>query len=160
MNDVPPSFEEEYIAQRGQEIIPIDKSNVAANGESVVGHQEPIANFHHLHNQSTVRSRGYGIGNPIVGLPPGAKDAYYTQPGSPYNEGSVRKTVMIGDLGGGRPYKSDKWAERLRTKEEREALEKEKMRVVREAVERERVMAMRRKANLAARGSGTVVGGD
>ena len=161
MNDAPPHAEPDYIANRGQSIIPIDRSNVPADGSSVVGHQEPMMNFHHLHNQSTVRSRGWGIGNPIVGLPPGAKDSYYTQPGSPYNEGSIRKRVNIGDLdegkGGGRPYKSEKWADRLRTREEREALEKEKMRIVQGAIERERVMAAKRKAAMAARGSGTVV---
>lgn len=160
MNDAPPSSEADYIAKRGQDIIPLDKSDVPADGQSVVGHQEPIMNFHHLHNQSTVRSRGWGIGNPIVGLPPGAKDSYYTQPGSPYNEGSIRVRQNIGDLdaekGGGRPYKSEKWADRLRTEGEREALEKEKMRIVQGAIERERAMAAKRKATLAARGSGTV----
>jgi hypothetical protein len=160
MNDAPPNSESDYIATAGQNIIPIEKSDLPANGNSVVGHQEPIMNFHHLHNQSTVRSRGWGIGNPIVGLPPHAKDAYYTQPGSPYNEGSIRKRVNIGDLdaakGGGRPYKSEKWADRLRTKEEREKLEMEKMKIVQSAIERERAVAAKRKAAMAARGGGTV----
>jgi hypothetical protein len=160
MNDAPPNSESDYITTRGQEIIPIEKSDVPADGKSVVGHQEPIMNFHHLHNQSTVRSRGWGIGNPIVGLPPGAKDAYYTQPGSPYNEGSIRKRVNIGDLdaakGGGRPYKSEKWADRLRTVEEREKLEMDKIRIVQGAIERERAVAAKRKAAMASRGSGTV----
>ena len=68
--------------------------------------------FNNQHNQSQIRSRGYGIGNHVVGLPPGAPDAFYTQPGSPYNPYSIRKLEYIGDLdegkGGGRPYKSDK----------------------------------------------------
>jgi hypothetical protein len=46
------------------------------------------------------------ISNPIVGLPPGAKDSYYTKPGSPYNEASIRPQVNIGDLGNNRPYKA------------------------------------------------------
>lgn len=162
MNDAPPHTDQEFFESRGQDIIPIEKSNVSADGGSVVGHQEPVMNFHHLHNQTTVRSRGWGIGNPIVGLPPGAKDAYYTQPGSPYNEGSIRPRVNIGDLdetkGGGRPYKSEKWADRLRTKEEKQALEMEQTKIVQGAIERERVMAAKRKAAMAARGSGTVAG--
>ena len=160
MNDAPPHAESDYISARGQDILPLDQSHVPADGNSVVGHQEPIRNFHHLHNQSTVRSRGWGVGNPVVGLPPGAKDSYYTQPGSPYNEGTIRPRVNIGDLdeakGGGRPYKSEKWANRLRTEGEREALEKEKTRIVQDAIERERVMAAQRKAALASRGAGTV----
>jgi NADH:ubiquinone oxidoreductase subunit len=162
MNDAPPSSEESYISKRGEDIIPLDHSSVPSDGKSVVGHQETVMNFHHLHNLTTVRSRGWGIGNPIVGLPPGAKDSYYTQPGSPYNEGSIRPRVNIGDLdsakGGGRPYKSEKWADRLRTKQEREEIEKEKMRIVRGAIEREKAMAARRKVVMAARGNGTVAG--
>ena len=138
MNDAPPNSEEDYINNRGQDIIKLDHSSVPADGKSVVGHQEPIMNWHNLHNLSTVRSRGWGIGNPIVGLPPRAKDSYYTQPGSPYNDASIRPRVNIGDLGNNRPYKSEKWADRLRTKEEREALEKEKMRIVTSAIEREK----------------------
>jgi hypothetical protein len=65
------------------------------------------------------------IGNHVVGLPPGAPDAYYTQPGSPYNEASIRKFPVLGDLdaekGGGRPYKSELWKERLKTAAEKEA---------------------------------------
>jgi hypothetical protein len=95
---------------------------------SNIGHQEPYFNFHHMHNQSQIRSRGYGIGNHVVGLPPGAPDAYYTQPGSPYNEASIRKFPMIGDLdaamGGGRPFKSEMWKERLKTAAEKEVEKK------------------------------------
>jgi hypothetical protein len=80
---------------------------------------------HGMHDQSSIRSRGYGIGNHVVGLPPGAPDAYYTQPGSPYNDASIRKFPMQGDLdeakGGGRPYKSAMWRERLKTAAEKEA---------------------------------------
>jgi hypothetical protein len=114
-----------------------------------VGHQEKIFNFHNLHNQSQVRSRGYGIGNPIVGLPPGAPDAYYTQPGSPYNEASIRKTEMIGDLGNNRPYKSLKWANRLRTPEEKAELERKEMEEFQEQMvaaekNKQRTMSVRR----------------
>jgi hypothetical protein len=79
-----------------------------------------------MHNQSQVRSRGYNIGNPVVGLPPGAPDGYYTQPGSPYNKASIRPLVFVGELTGGRVYKSEKWAERLRTPEEKAAIAAEK----------------------------------
>merc|ERR1712038_1801570 len=98
-----------------------------APAKSNVGHQEEIWNFHEIHNQSQVRSRGYGIGNPIVGLPPNVKDAYYTQPGSPYNDASIRPLEFIGSLDkdGGRKYKSDKRADRLRTEEEKLAMESE-----------------------------------
>ena len=110
MNDAPPSGEEDYINFRKESLIPLD-SRSDAKFEDNVGHQEELYNFHNLHNQSTVRSRGYGIGNPIVGLPPGAKSSFYTQPGSPYNDASIRPRVNIGDLdagkGGGRPYKSE-----------------------------------------------------
>jgi hypothetical protein len=66
--------------------------------------------------------------------------------------------VNIGDLGNNRPYKSEKWADRLRTKEEREALEKEKMRIVKSAIEREKEGAVQRRKAMMARGAGTVVG--
>ncbi len=123
MNDEPPVSADEYIANKTETIDQMCQSN--APEKTNVGHQEPIVNFHHMHNQSQVRSRGYGIGNPIVGLPPHVKDGYYTQPGSPYNDASIRKLEYIGSLDkdGGRKYKSEKWAERLRTKEEKEAIE-------------------------------------
>jgi hypothetical protein len=80
-----------------------------------------------MHNQSQIRSRGYGIGNPIVGLPPFAPHAFYTQPGSPYNPAFIRKTEFEGDLdekkGGGRPYKNDLWKKRLMTAAEKQAIE-------------------------------------
>lgn len=135
MNDEPPSSEERFFQDKTGQIPAMCNSSVDAG--AMVGYQNKIYNFHHMHNQSQIRSRGFNIGNPVVGLPPGAPDAYYTQPGSPYNPASMRKTVMIGDLdeakGGGRPYKSEKWAERLRTPEEKEAilkgLEEEQKRV-------------------------------
>eukprot|EP00584_Thalassiosira_punctigera_P004882 CAMPEP_0172529034 /NCGR_PEP_ID=MMETSP1067-20121228/3219_1 /TAXON_ID=265564 ORGANISM="Thalassiosira punctigera, Strain Tpunct2005C2" /NCGR_SAMPLE_ID=MMETSP1067 /ASSEMBLY_ACC=CAM_ASM_000444 /LENGTH=249 /DNA_ID=CAMNT_0013313023 /DNA_START=95 /DNA_END=844 /DNA_ORIENTATION=+ len=161
MNDVPPSSEGDYISQRKQNIIPLD-SRSDANIDHNVGHQEELFNFHHLHNLSTVRSRGYGIGNPIVGLPPGGKSSFYTQPGSPYNDASIRPRVNIGDLdegkGGGRPYKSEKWADRLRTPEEKAAIEKGKMDAAKAAIEAEKANAARRKIVMAMRGSGTVAG--
>lgn len=119
MNDATPSLEEEYIAEKMSHLNVAEISH--APYRSVVGHQEPYFNFHNMHNQSQIRSRGYGIGNHIVGLPPGAPDAYYTQPGSPYNDYSIRKFEMIGELSGGRAYKSELWKKRLMTKEEVES---------------------------------------
>jgi len=126
MNDATPYLEEEYIEEMSKHIRKAEISH--APFQDNIGHQEPYFNFHHMHNQSQIRSRGYGIGNPIVGLPPGAPDAYYTQPGSPYNDASIRKFEMQGDLdadkGGGRPYKNELWKERLKTAEEKEAEQK------------------------------------
>lgn len=158
MNDTPPSAEEEYFKEANKNIRQLDHSSTGI--DHGVGHQEEVFNFHHLHNLSSVRSRGYGIGNPIVGLPPGANDSYYTQPGSPYNPASIRPRVNIGslDADGGRAYKSDKWAERLRTPEEKAAIEKSKLDALKKDVEVEKMNAMRRKMALAARGAGTVAG--
>ena len=160
MNDAPPAAEGDYIEEKKKHIQPLCRSD--ANIDHNVGHQEEIYNFHHLHNQSAVRSRGFGIGNPVVGLPPGAKDSYYTQPGSPYNDASIRPRVNIGDLdagkGGGRPYKSEKWAERLRTPEEKLAIEREKLDFVKKFVEVGKANAAMRKLALASRGAGTVAG--
>lgn len=123
MNDVTPSREDEYFAEQLSHLKTSEISH--APYRTNVGHQEPYFNFHHMHNQSQIRSRGYGIGNHVVGLPPGAPDAYYTQPGSPYNEASIRKFPMVGDLdekkGGGRPYKSELWKRRLMTEDEKKA---------------------------------------
>lgn len=126
MNDVAPSQEQDYLDKAKDDILKMCHSD--APDDHAVGLQSPgLYNFHSMHNQSQVRSRGYGIGNPIVGLPAfNAKDAYYTQPGSPYNEASIRKPKILGHLDNddkttSRPYKSDKWADRLRTPEEKEA---------------------------------------
>lgn len=128
MNDVAPATEEAYIAEKTQHFLKIDESD--APDAHNVGKQEKIFHFHAMHDQSQVRSRGYNIGNPIVGLPPGAPDAYYTQPGSPYNPAFIRKNEPIGDLdeakGGGRAYKSEKWANRLRTAEEQATIKAKK----------------------------------
>lgn len=122
-NDITPSQEAEWFEKMQPHVRTAEVSH--APFKSHIGHQEPYFNFHHMHNQSQVRSRGYGIGNHVVGLPPGAPDAFYTQPGSPYNPASIRKFPMIGDLdadkGGGRPYKSEMWKERLKTAAEKEA---------------------------------------
>lgn len=162
MNDTPPSQEQSYLEEAKKDIIKMCKSDAPADHN--VGYVSEIKNFHFMHNQSQIRSRGYGIGNPVVGLPPGAKDAYYTQPGSPYNDASIRKLEFIGDLdeasGGGRPYKSEKWAERLRTPEEKAAFQK------RFAEEHARLLSSQNidaeKANrlkkLRSRGRGTVIG--
>jgi len=162
MNDVPPTQEADYIGKTKQDIIKMCKSDAPADHN--VGLQSQIKNFHFMHNQSQIRSRGYGIGNPVVGLPPGAKDAFYTQPGSPYNEASIRKTVMTGDLdeakGGGRPYKSDKWADRLRTPEEKESFEKrfaeEQARII--SADNAEEQRKNRLKLLKSRGRGTVIG--
>jgi NADH:ubiquinone oxidoreductase subunit len=113
VSDQTPSLEDEYVASKPQIKGEISHAPFANN----LGHQEPVFNFHGMHNQSQIRSRGYGIGNPVVGLPPGAPDAYYTQPGSPYNPASRQLAPMVGalDANGGRAYKSDLWKKRLMT---------------------------------------------
>lgn len=123
MHDEPPCAEEDYIAKTTEKVDQMCQSN--APTKSNIGHQEELFNFHNLHNQTSVRSRGYGIGNPVVGFPPNVKDAYYTQPGSPYNDASIRPLEYIGSLDkdGGRKFKSEKWAERLKTDEEKEAVQ-------------------------------------
>ncbi|GKY99698.1 hypothetical protein MPSEU_000923800 [Mayamaea pseudoterrestris] len=124
MNDATPAMEENYIDEKMKNLKVGEVSH--APYRNIVGHQEPYFNFHHMHNQSQIRSRGYNIGNHVVGLPPGAPDAYYTQPGSPYNEAFLRKRQMIGSLDqdGGRAYKSKMWKERLKTVAEKEAEKK------------------------------------
>lgn len=125
MNDATPSQEDEYIAEMTKRINPTAPSD--APYQDNVGYQNEIFNFNGMHNQSQIRSRGYGIGNSIVGLPPFAPDAFYTQPGSPYNPAFIRDFKYEGDLdeakGGGRPYKNDLWKERLMTAAEKEAVE-------------------------------------
>jgi len=154
MNDAPPCSEQEHIDNAVKNVPPMCRTD--APDAHNVGHQETLVNFHNLHNQTQVRSRGYGIGNPIVGLPPHATDSYYTQPGSPYNEANNRLLTFIGDLdeknGGGRPYKSVKWADRLRTSEEHEKLRKAKEDEDRKGVETAKGMVMsRREAAIRAR---------
>ena len=124
VNDATPTTEQEYIEEKMKHVKKAEHSD--APYQDNLGHQEPFFNFHHMHDQSQIRSRGYQIGNPIVGLPPGAPDGYYTQPGSPYNPASIRPLEFIGDLdedlgtgGPGRPYKSEMWKERLKTAEEK-----------------------------------------
>ena len=125
---------------------------------SNVGHQENLVNFHNMHNQSQVRSRGYGIGNPIVGLPPGAADSYYTQPGSPYNPASIRPLTFVGETAGGKKYKSAKWADRLRTPEEKAALAEAKEAAHKSDMEKMKTAQARRLAAMRSRGAGTVLG--
>ena len=124
INDCTPAYEQEFFEEMNKRQLQMEKSDAPYRDN--IGHQEPYFNFNHQHNQSQIRSRGYGIGNHVVGLPPGAPDVFYTQPGSPYNPHSIRKLEYIGDLdggkGGGRPYKSEKWKERLTTDEERAAI--------------------------------------
>jgi NADH ubiquinone oxidoreductase subunit NDUFA12 len=139
VNDATPTTEQEYIDKLSKHIRRNEISH-APQDTFNLGHQEPYFNWHGMHNQSQVRSRGYGIGNHVVNLPPGVPNGYYTQPGSPYNEASIRKFAMVGDLdndandnddigssktktgaGVGRPYKNELWKERLKTAQEKEA---------------------------------------
>jgi NADH:ubiquinone oxidoreductase subunit len=121
-NDVTPSQEDEFFEKLQKNIEPNAPSD--APFKHIIGYQNEFFNFNGMHNQSQIRSRGYGIGNSVVGLPPHAPDAYYTQPGSPYNEHFIRKMASKGDLdeakGGGRPYKNNLWKERLATAAEKE----------------------------------------
>jgi NADH:ubiquinone oxidoreductase subunit len=120
MNDATPSQEGEFFETLMKNIEPNAPSN--APYKHNIGYQNPIYNWNGMHNQSQIRSRGYGIGNSVVGLPPHVSDAYYTQPGSPYNEAFIRKFEAKGDLGGGRAYKNDLWKARLTTSQEKAAL--------------------------------------
>jgi hypothetical protein len=120
MNDTPPSQEEEFFDQMKGRIKPNAPSDAPYNHN--IGYQNEYFNFNHMHNQSQIRSRGYGIGNPVVGLPPGAPDAYYTQPGSPYNDAFIRKFEFEGELDKARPYKNNLWKNRLMTPEEKDAI--------------------------------------
>jgi len=160
-NDTTPDTEEIYFQNAKQNIAPICHSD--APFDNAVGHQEKLFNFHHLHNQTSVRSRGYNIGNPIVGLPPGAPDAYYTQPGSVYNTTSMKPLTFVGDLDQGKPdsvkhrkYKSDKWADRLRTSEEKAAIAKQ---VAEEQakISAEALNASKRARKMRNLGSGTMI---
>jgi hypothetical protein len=123
MNDSPPAQEDEFIDNLKKNIIPSSHSD--APFDHNIGYQNEVFNFNNMHNQSQIRSRGYGIGNSVVGLPPHAPNAYYTQPGSPYNPAFTKAKAYEGDLdeatGGGRPYKNDLWKERLTTAAEKKA---------------------------------------
>ena len=124
MNDCTPSQEDEYFKKMVKNINPSAPSDAPYNHN--IGYQNEVFNFNHMHNQSQIRSRGYGIGNPVVGLPPNVPDAYYTQPGSPYNSHFTKPRDFKGDLdeakGGGRPYKNDLWKRRLMTEAEKEEI--------------------------------------
>lgn len=159
MNDVTPTTEEDYVNMKKEHIKQIEVTDVEIDHN--IGHQEKIFNFHNLHNQSSVRSRGYNVGNAIVGLPPGVPDAYYTQPGSPYNPASIRKTEFIGDLdeakGGGRPYKSEKWADRLRTDGEKAVIAAAKEADDKKMMEDLKKQILGQSAAARSRGAGTVI---
>jgi NADH:ubiquinone oxidoreductase subunit len=161
MNDTPPHQEDEFIEEAMKHVPALD-SQADAPDATHVGHQETMFHFHHMHNQSQVRSRGYGIGNPIVGLPPHAKHAYYTQPGSPYNDAFVRPNTPIGslDADGGRTYKSEKWADRLRTPAEKQAILDQQMAQGQAAMDRaKKHLSMTKKQRaMMARGAASVVG--
>jgi hypothetical protein len=158
MNDATPSLEQEYMEEMHKRQIQIEQSDAPYRDN--VGHQEPYFNFNHQHNQSQIRSRGYGIGNHVVGLPPGVSDAFYTQPGSPYNDASIRKLEFVGDLdeakGGGRPYKNEIWKERLMTDEDRALIareEEEKMQLLAEKAKEQTQLSPREQAILARGGT-------
>jgi hypothetical protein len=155
MNDQTPSVEEEFLAERTSHVPQGCRSD--AGIMTNVGHQEPYFNFHAMHNQSQIRSRGYGIGNQVVGLPPNAPDAYYTQPGSPYNPASLKEFKAIGEHSGGRVYKSQKWAERLLTADEKASLEAKRLQVAQDTLNKAKTGGARRLAALRARGAGTIV---
>lgn len=94
MNDCTPAYEDEYISMQLSRLRVGEISH--APYQTNIGMQMPLFHFHGMHNQSQIRSRGYGIGNHVVGLPPTVGtngDAYYTQPGSPYNPASRVKQV-------------------------------------------------------------------
>ena len=120
-NDTPPHDEQELFDKLKKNIHPSAPSD--APFDHNIGYQNELYNFNGMHNQSQIRSRGYGIGNSVVGLPAHAPDAYYTQPGSPYNPAFTKMKEYEGDLdeatGGGRPYKNDLWKERLTTAAEK-----------------------------------------
>lgn len=144
-NDAPPHQEEAYFNEMKKRIQPNAPSD--APFDHNIGYQNELFNFNGMHNQSQIRSRGYGIGNPIVGLPPHVPDAYYTQPGSPYNPAFTQKKEMEGDLdqgtGGGRPYKNDLWKERLMSAAEKEKLEPTGDLVTRQLTPREEAILAR-----------------
>jgi len=125
MHDATPEEDDEFIDELKKRIQPNSHSD--APYDHNIGYQNEVFNFNNMHVQSQIRSRGYGIGNSVVGLPAFAPDAYYTQPGSPYNPAFMRKLEYEGDLdeatGGGRPYKNDMWKERLMTAAEKKAAE-------------------------------------
>eukprot|EP00527_Entomoneis_sp_CCMP2396_P003931 CAMPEP_0198147490 /NCGR_PEP_ID=MMETSP1443-20131203/36065_1 /TAXON_ID=186043 /ORGANISM="Entomoneis sp., Strain CCMP2396" /LENGTH=230 /DNA_ID=CAMNT_0043811855 /DNA_START=51 /DNA_END=743 /DNA_ORIENTATION=- len=150
-NDATPLLEEEYIQEKLKHV---EYGEISHNPfKHNIGHQEPYFLFHGMHNQSQIRSRGYNIGNPMVGLPPGAPDAYYTQPGSPYNKASHREFPMIGalDEDGGRAFKSEKWRQRLLTPAQLEAEKQEALTMVAPDIETAKPMSPREIA-MAARG--------
>lgn len=158
MNDATPALEQEYMEEMQKRQISIEHSDAPYRDN--VGHQEPYFNFNHQHNQSQIRSRGYGVGNTVVGLPPGAPDAFYTQPGSPYNPASMRKLEFEGDLdadkGGGRPYKNGMWKERLMTSADRQKIaeaEENRMKELTEKAKKQPQLSAREEAILARGGT-------
>lgn len=125
MYDATPEEDDEYFDELKKRIKPNSHSD--APYDHNVGYQNEFFNFNHMQQQSQIRSRGYGIGNSVVGLPAFKPESYYTQPGSPYNPAFQRKLEYEGDLdeatGGGRPYKNEMWKERLMTADEKKALQ-------------------------------------
>jgi NADH:ubiquinone oxidoreductase subunit len=87
MHDAPGNETEAFLAAKLPHLN--DKSAVPhALWNHQVGKTNPIpSTFNDWANQSQVRSRGWGVGNTVAGLPPGVPDQYWTQPGSPYYKG-------------------------------------------------------------------------
>ncbi|MEM1010178.1 MAG: NADH-ubiquinone oxidoreductase subunit NDUFA12 family protein [Myxococcota bacterium] len=156
-NDVAPHMRDKFIAERTGQLDRAEHAHTPGTKEIPVGHQETYFNFHHMHNQSQVRSRGYKIGNPVVGLPPDAPDAFYTQPGSPYNSAFRRPKVVEGELPGGRKYKSDKWKLRLMTPEEHAQAALENKATQQSMIDAEQLKLEMRRVTRSSRGAGTVL---
>lgn len=108
--DIPPSDND---STRSPHVYPKCRSNSPLG---VLGHQDYFQNIGNLHNISSVRSRGYNIGNNVTGLSPDNMDGYYTQPGSPYNT-SDGTTGVVKRYTKDEP-KNNKWKKRLMTKKE------------------------------------------
>ena len=153
MHDDTPSQTEEYIEEKIKHIEPMCKSdaNIAHN----VGHQEELFNFHHLHNQSQVRSRGYGIGNLLWVFRPLPRIRTTHNLDLLITSASIEKTEYIGELPNNRPYKSEKWRKRLMTPEEKEAEKKYYADVNKRDMEK--IAHQDKKAIYAPRGAGTVL---
>jgi len=109
--DIPPSRDDL------NENLPINTTCKSNASMGILGHQEFFRNVGNLHNVSSVRSRGYNVGNLVIGLTPDSKDGFYTQPGSPYNN-TDNTTGMVKRYTKSNP-KNDKWKKRLMTKEEK-----------------------------------------
>mmetsp|Transcript_25933 Transcript_25933/g.39735 ORF Transcript_25933/g.39735 Transcript_25933/m.39735 type:complete len:239 (+) Transcript_25933:55-771(+) len=149
MNDVAPSTESDFFERNEASLPELCRSDVVVKDRKMVGHQEKLFHFHNMHNQSQVRSRGYGIGNPIVGLPPHAPDAYYVQPGSPYHDSAVEEGRARKNLGG--VPRNEKWKMRLMSDADKKAIVDEQEAATKGLAD----MLKNMKPGMNSRGSGT-----